>query len=669
MKKVLYFTAALLLTFSCAKHEPVSKPVLRAVAVNETGEFMFGPRATSLADLTGLKVFVYSNVRWEASLLFEDGAETWASVYPEKGKDDGRFFINVEELASPYPRTCRLVIVDADDGAEMFRTEVRQTGVSAYLTLDTGVLSFSHLGGALSMSVNSNVAWEASVIPASQGEDVSWLSVSQNGTSVTATSSMNAGDYVREAVVRFSATGFDELTKTVKVTQMPEYKITNATLISIEDALKLDGIVEDNCKIQGYVINDLAADNMPRKDELYIQDDHGASIIVALPADRRDFSLDEKVCVWLTGGIMSTGNDGIKRLTSVASTNFSSQTTLTGGSASPIVLTDVSHLSDYLNCLVTLKGVCYAVPFGTICNVGTWKSGACAYGLTSILDRGGNAAVIRTMSSFPDRHAVILDEAEYDITGIVVPDGGEMMVVDGDDSNLKRLEGERYSCTLRLRRASDVVADGMAPLYSRIATWSGNTFVGADWIPSFGNGEFNVKKGVQDGKGEGGVTKNRVSYCLVDGTSPDDNSCYKGWSTNSIWDASYGGYFYEASVDASGVAGDLYVSFMMANYGTAARYWRVQYSFDGESWTAVPDSDFELWNALTTSASNNHDLRHLYAPQAFVFVIPDAAGKGTVSVRITTQGRPNKRSSGANSAVANTSSTCMYYLSFTERKK
>lgn len=95
---------------------------------------------------------------------------------------------------------------------------------------------------------------------------------------------------------------------------------------------------------------------------------------------------------------------------------------------------------------------------------------------------------------------------------------------------------------------------------------------------------------------------------------------------------------------------------------------KLQSSSDGATWTDVPGADIELWNSYSSGTSSKSDYTRLYSNQSFAFVIPDGAGKDRLYVRITTQGKPNKRADGSASAVANTSSLALFYFSFSELK-
>lgn len=672
MKRYDMFLAlwAIFMLFSCTE-EGIGTPQFEIIPVNDLNEFVMGPQETSLTDATGLKVFIYSNQPWSVSLDFE-GQENagWATVYPDHGDNDGRFFINVAGLSEAYPRTCILNVTNSMTGNILYSGTFRQNGVDAVLNVSETLLSYGYANDTKTITVDSNVNWIVKVMPKEEGDDVSWCIpvISSDMRSCRVECMDNDGDYRRYAVLRFCMDGNEALYRDVEIVQLPEYRITNAELKTIAEVLSMpDGVIEDNYKVQGYVISDKSSCNMPNDTDMYIQDDSGTGMIVGFtsPEEYR-YALDDKVTVWLTGAQFVT-EDGVRKLSSVSSSNIVTETTLTGDKAVPVDITDVSRIDDYRNTLVRIRGAYFATPYGTICNVGTWQGdAACKYGFANILDRNGNKATMRTMTSFPEKWDLLLTDEEYEIVAIVTADKGEMMWVDGVPGAV-RLRGETYNNTLRIRKISDISPTGEESRYRRVVYWQGISTSGSSWKPAFGEGTFDIKAGIEDGT-RGKMTdaeKSRISYCLrYNDRDFADASCWKGYSTKSFWDPGYGGYYYECSTSAADVSGDLFLTFVMGNFGAAGRYWKVQYSFGGDEWIDIPDGRFELWNML----SNTGDTSRLYASQNFVFRIPDAAGHDTVTARITTKGQENRCSDGRDRGVTNTSSTCLYYFGFVERR-
>lgn len=649
--------------------EPAGEPLFTVVPQNGTHTFEMGPEQTSLTDVTGLKVFVYSNQDWKITPSFDDpdGDNSWFSIYPTEGKDDGRFYINVTELTTPYPRRCKILFTNGK-GEELLTADFVQNGTEAFITPDMTLLSYGSEGGELTLNIRSNVIWAAEVQPETAGTDVSWCRLGASGaTSQTVVTTANTGDDKRAAIIHFYMVGREEVFADVTVTQLPEFKISNATLITIREALQHSGIIEDNLKFQGYVINDSETGNMDDESDLFLQDDSGRGIAVRLP-DATRYPAGTKLSVWMTGGILKDSDDGIVRLYNMAAGNFSTETTLTGTEATPVDISDLSKMDDYPCTLVRLKGVYFTSPIGTLVNVGSWKSKACSYGLTRIVDNAGHIANIRTLGSFTQKFNKGLTANEYDITGIVLPDKGEWLHIDGDKSNLKQMDGYVFSHSLRIRSVDDLKDKGTAGHKVPIVYWLGiNTTNSSYWVPAYGEGEFNLIKGITGATGPNNSA--RVSYILKDipGAAEDAN-CYQGYSTVTYFDATYGGYFYELSTSTKTRSGQILFSFTVGVWGSAGRYMKLQSSTDGASWTDVPGADIELWNSYSSGTAAASDYTRLYSNQSFAFIIPDGAGKDRLYVRLTTQGKQNKRSDGSSSAVSNASSFALYYFAFSELK-
>lgn len=667
MKRVVnIIIASIIMLASCQKAEDVGTPYFEVIAHNDSGEFVLDNSATSLLDGTGLTIFVYSNQSWNVSLTFENETSDWISIYPDHGKDDGRFFINVSQLDSPYPRTCNLNISDSQ-GNILFTTLVTQKGAAPYLKSNTEFLSFGCDGGNLNVELETNVRWYAEVLPKTPGEDISWCQLIDKGDiSQTIKCSKNTSGKKRFATIRFyMEDSLEELYLDIPLTQLPEFKFETAELISVSAVSELTGIIEENYKIQGYVINDLTTENIADKRLVYMQDDSNKGIVLQLQDESANiYSVNDKLTVWLPGAVVERNDLGTV-ITNVTQNNLSDNTTLLGEAATPVELTDISQISNYPNTLVRLKGVYFANPIGTICNVGTWKEGHCKYALTPILDKTGNMATIRTLASFTQKYDQQLSRKEYDIVAIVMPDKGEMMRIKGDPNNLKRLVGETYTHTLRIRSSKDLHVSDITPVFTPFVYWLGINTSGANWNPAFGNGLFDLCAGIV-GKEEPN-SKERISYCLSDiSQEPSDGSCYKGYSTSSVWDPGYGGYYYELSTSTKSCTGDIYFSFIMGSYGSAARYWKVQYCTDGVTWTDLPNGEFELWNSLSSGSSSKSDYSRLYTMPSLCFKIPNSAGLDNLSIRITTQGQPNERSDGSGTANGDTSSTALYYFAFSQ---
>lgn len=86
---------------------------------------------------------------------------------------------------------------------------------------------------------------------------------------------------------------------------MPEFKFETAELIPVSAVSELTGIIEENYKIQGYVINDLTTENIADKRLVYMQDDSNKGIVVQLQDESANiYSVNDKLTVWLPGTVV-----------------------------------------------------------------------------------------------------------------------------------------------------------------------------------------------------------------------------------------------------------------------------------------------------------------------------------------------------------------------------
>ena len=154
----------------------------------------------------GSKTFmISSNTSWVVS-----SDQTWCSVSPTSGSNDGSVTVKVEENTSTAERTATIT-VKSEAGEKTVK--VKQSGVAATLTLDASSLEFAAGSGSKMFRINSNTAWAVS-------SNQSWCSVnptSGNGDgSVTVSVDENTSTSSRTATITIeSAT----ITRTLAVTQ------------------------------------------------------------------------------------------------------------------------------------------------------------------------------------------------------------------------------------------------------------------------------------------------------------------------------------------------------------------------------------------------------------------------------------------------------------------
>ena len=155
---------------------------------------------------SGTKSFkITSNTSWKVS-----SDQTWCSVSPTSGSNDGSVTVRVDENTSITERTATIT-VKSETGD--FVVKVTQSGAGATLSLDTNSLEFASGSASKTFKINSNTSWTVS-------SNNSWCSVSptsgNNDGSVTVKVTENTSTNARTAIVTIES---GTITKTLSVTQ------------------------------------------------------------------------------------------------------------------------------------------------------------------------------------------------------------------------------------------------------------------------------------------------------------------------------------------------------------------------------------------------------------------------------------------------------------------
>jgi formylglycine-generating enzyme required for sulfatase activity len=148
---------------------------------------------------------ITSNTTWAVS-----SDQTWCSVSPTSGSNDGSVTVKVEENTTTAERTATIT-VKSEAGDKTVK--VIQSGVAAKLTLDTSSLEFAAGSGSKMFRISSNTSWAIS-------SNQSWCSVSQisgNGDgSVTVNVEENTSISERTATITVESAS---IIRTLAVTQ------------------------------------------------------------------------------------------------------------------------------------------------------------------------------------------------------------------------------------------------------------------------------------------------------------------------------------------------------------------------------------------------------------------------------------------------------------------
>ena len=154
----------------------------------------------------GSKTFkITTNTSWTV-----ESDQTWCSVSPASGKNDGTITVKLTENTSVSERTA-MITVKSDVGDQTVK--VIQGGAEAELTLSLNSIDFTSDIGSRSFTITSNTSWTIS-------SDQTWCSVSptsgSNDGSVTVKVGENSTTAERTATITVKSDAGDQ---TVKVTQ------------------------------------------------------------------------------------------------------------------------------------------------------------------------------------------------------------------------------------------------------------------------------------------------------------------------------------------------------------------------------------------------------------------------------------------------------------------
>ena len=186
-----------------------SGDITKKVEVTQAGanrEISLDTNSLEFTAAGGSKTFkITTNTSWTV-----ESDQTWCSVSPVSGKNDGTITVKLTENTSVSERTA-MITVKSDVGDQTVK--VIQGGAEAELTLSLNSIDFTSDIGSRSFTITSNTSWTIS-------SDQTWCSVSptsgSNDGSVTVSVGENSTTVERTATFTVKSDAGDQ---TVKVTQ------------------------------------------------------------------------------------------------------------------------------------------------------------------------------------------------------------------------------------------------------------------------------------------------------------------------------------------------------------------------------------------------------------------------------------------------------------------
>ena len=171
MKKILIILtilAAGMLMLSCQKELPDGLKYVASKGGNS--ETMVSPEISldlnniEFTAANGSRAFnIKTNTSWTAS-----SDQSWCSVSPTSGKNNGSVTVMVEENTSTSPRTATVTVRSEID---ILTVKVIQNEAKAAISLDTSTMEFTSSSGEKTFKITANTSWTVS-------SDQAWCSVS-----------------------------------------------------------------------------------------------------------------------------------------------------------------------------------------------------------------------------------------------------------------------------------------------------------------------------------------------------------------------------------------------------------------------------------------------------------------------------------------------------------
>ena len=421
---------------------------------------------------------LYSDIgEWELKTTFEEDNE-WCQAWPSKGKNDARFAIKVFENKTAYPRTCEMNIVSR--GQVVATLTFKQTANLptmdfAYKYPDNTKI-VNEFGETFKIRVAANVEWKAEVT-----RNSGWLGLGEkNGDYQELIALPNDTNGSRISSVRFRAIGTD-LEHILYISQGTSEDFDAAEKWTISDVLSAtggQGAISENVYIEGYVISDPTSGNFDSTQMIVMDQSQRGLCIEFEDPDSNIYPVNSLVTLHLKDmafvldeGIGEDESTFAPKIAGFPSSRvkFSEQTS----GIAPIELESVNQLGIYEHCLVKVKNVEYAVPYGTYVNVNEDFSGdyaGYAYAnsqpfntfyyeyVQPLRDSKDYIGELYTLKSANFRAARIMPEGSGDITGVV------MRRTKGEETiyhlRMRSLEDDQISNDASTRRAKTVMQIG-----------------------------------------------------------------------------------------------------------------------------------------------------------------------------------------------------------------
>ena len=475
---LLALCAALLLG-SCQQSEATDGTDIRLYQLVEGVE----TDLTEIESALGGQLFefvLYSNIgEWELKPTYEEDNE-WCKCWPSQGKNDARISIKVFENQTAYPRTCEMNVVSKGKvvATITFNQGANQPTMSLAYNYPDNTKITNEFGESFKVRVNSNIEWKAELT-----YNNGWLHLGEKTSEYQELIvDANTENVERITSVKFRAIGTD-IEQLLYISQGTPADFEAAMKCTIGDVLGMltdgEGGIPNNVYVEGYVISDYTSGNFGPK-QMIVMDESRCGMSVEFEDEYSNiYPVNTKVTLHLKDMAFVLDKDGVDGLEGSYATKLAGFSSARVKFAEPsaglpaIEIESGDDLSKYEHCLVTLKGVEYAVPYGTYVNVNETYNGeygdyAYSYSqpyntfyneyVQPLRDKNDKLVELYTRRDANFSVARLVPEGSGDITGVVMrrTKGGEPVY----HLRLRGLEDDKVSEDVSTRRAKTVMQIG-----------------------------------------------------------------------------------------------------------------------------------------------------------------------------------------------------------------
>lgn len=379
---------------------------------------------------------VYSNVDWKVEMA--DTAQTWVSIWPKEGSEDGVFAVKVSKQPTKDPilREAKFRVIGKQHHNLIKEVTISQRDLDPALKLGVTttppkVVINSNGEAGYAVGVTCNVDWTAQVGDSGEG----WITIDEiSNTGIKFTVPKYTGTVPRTGRIAFNATTDRMATVELIVYQSIPLDIgENAELKTIAEVYDklggMTGTIRENVKIQGTVISDRVSGNCPNPAAFFVQDASGRAIQFRVQEGSHALLLNSLVTVPLMNTQSVIDDHGQPYIT-ISTERIRDIVTTGGAPIVPKVVASAAELTnEMLGTLVTVRDLQFVFAHGTYYNAneGSIYGGGRPTDLPQLLmDRNGNkinnyvygGSSVETGAIF--KHFELLtDDPILDITGIL----------------------------------------------------------------------------------------------------------------------------------------------------------------------------------------------------------------------------------------------------------